>query len=359
MRWLRAPTRYAALPPALARVVLVLLALAVAGCIAATLAAPPPPRDTVAAPTVRSEDRADVELYETVIARLRHGEPYYRAAAASLREGGYPLKPFVTFRLPTLAWIEARLSRPVTIVLVYLLAAGTFVAWTVRLAPAFARPPPVLIAGGLVLAGLARFVQADLVVFHEVWASLLVALALALRRPDRWHASVALALVAVLIRETAALFVVVMAIAALAEGRRREALAWGGLLALLAVVLAFHARAVAGVVLADDPASPGWSGMHGPGLFVASVVAATGLSLLPAALAAALAALAVFGWSGWRDGLAVRVLGLLAAYALLIGAAARPDTWYWALFAAVPLLPGLAFAPDALRDVIGATRRTA
>lgn len=352
MSWLAAPTRYAALSPASARVALAALGLLVAACVGLTLTAPAPPPDTVAAPTTASDDRADVRLYETVIARVRSGEPYYPAAAASLRTGNYPLKPFVTFRLPTLAWIEAHLPRTATILLVYALAAGTFAAWAARLAPAFTRTPPSLIAGALVLAGLARFVQADLVVFHEVWASLLVALSLALRRPGRWLASVAVALAAVLIRETAALYVVVMAGTALAEGQRREAIAWGGVLAVLVLVIALHAQAVAGVVLPSDPASPGWSGMHGPGLFVSSVVAATGLSLLPAALAAALVALAVFGWGGWRDPMAIRVLGLLAAYALLIGAAARPDTWYWALFAAVPLIPGLAFAPDGLRDLV-------
>ena len=352
MSWLAAPTRYAALSPASARVALAALVLLVAACVALTLAAPAPPPDTVAAPTTASDDRADVRLYETVIARVRGGEPYYPAAAASLRAGNYPLKPFVTFRLPTLASIEAHLPRTATILLVYALAAATFAAWTARLAPAFARTSPSLIAGALVLAGLARFVQADLVVFHEVWASLLVALSLALRRPDRWLASAAVALAALLIRETAALYVVVMAGTALIEDRRREALAWGSVLAVLAVALFFHAQAVAGVVLPSDPASPGWSGMHGPGLFIASVTAATGLSLLPAALAAALVALAVFGWSGWRDPMAIRVLGLLAAYALLIGAAARPDPWYWALCAAVPLVPGLALAPDGSRVLV-------
>lgn len=358
-RWLATPTRYAALAPGQARVALVLLALLVAACVAATLAAPVPPRDTSPAPTTRSEDRADVRLYETVITRVRAGEPYYPAAAASLRAGQYPLRPFVTFRLPTLAWLEARLPRAAAISTVYLLAAGTLVAWWVRLAPAFARSPPRVIAAALVLTAVTRFVQPDLIVFHEVWASLLVALSLALRRPGRWGASVALALAAVLVRETAALFVLVMATAALFEGERREAVAWGGVLGILSAALALHAHAVAGVVLPSDPSSQGWVGMHGPGLFVSSVVAATGLSLLPVAVAAGLVALAAFGWSGWRDGMVMRVLGTVAAYALLIGAAARPDTWYWAMFVAVPLLPGLAFVPDALGELIGAARRRA
>jgi hypothetical protein len=358
-RWLKAPTRYANYSRSLARIGLGLLVFWIALCIHLTRDAPSPPPDTVAASTSRSEDRADVRLYETVIARVRGGEPYYSAAAAALRAGNYPLRPFVTFRLPTLAWIEAHLPRTATIAAVFLLAAATFAAWWHRLAPAFARTPPRLIAGALVLAGMTRFVQPQLVVFHEVWASLLIALSLALWRPGRWATSVGVALAAVLVRETAALFPLVMASAALIEGRRREAAAWSAVLAALAVALVLHAQAVAGVVLPDDPASPGWTGMHGAGLFVSSVIAATGLSLLPTIIAATLIVLAAFGWQGWADPMVPRVQGLLTAYLLLIGFAARPDTWYWALFAAVPLLPGLAFAPDGLRDLIGAARRPA
>jgi hypothetical protein len=49
--------------------------------------------------------------------------------------------------------------------------------------------------------------------------------------------------------------------------------------------------------------------------------------------------------------LAVRALGVLAGYALLLAVFCRVDTYYWGLLAA-PILPiGLVFAPDSLRDL--------
>ena len=352
--WLTAPTRFAALRSTQARWGLGLLALLLLACLTALATAVPPPVSKD--PGKRADDKADVLLYESIVAGLRNRGDYYTVTATALRRGDYPLRPFVTFRLPTLAVIEASIPPVGSVMLLYTLAAGVLVSWAMRLRPAFARAPPLAIALVLLIGGMAAFVQVELVNFHEVWAGLLIALSLALRRDDRWAHAVAFALMAMLIRETAALYVLAMATLALIEGRRREALSWGAALAVMVPVIAAHAWAVSRVVDSADPASPGWAGLLGFGFFVKTMSISTALAVAPAWLSALLVGLALFGWSAWPGSLARRALATFAAYALLLSLFGRVDTFYWGLMIAPAFLIGLAFAPDGLKDLIAQAR---
>ncbi len=347
--WLAAPSRFASLKAPQAKSGLILLGLFLAFCLSALLVAGPPPvsRD----PANRADDQADVMLYESIVAGVRGGGNYYEVTAAALRSGDYPLRPFVTFRLPTLAVVQALLPPPLTLLLLYALAAGVVAAWFIRLRHALTRPPPLAIALVLLAGGMVAFVQPSLAAFHEIWAGLLIALSLALRRQDRWITAAAVALMAMLVRETAALYVMVMFGMAVIEGQRREAVGWAATLGVLAIVVAAHAYAVGQVVGPLDPASPGWAGLLGFGFFVKTMSISTALNLAPSWLAALLVGLALFGWASWRDPLALRALAVFGAYALLLSLFGRADTFYWGLLAAPTILVGLAFAPDGMRDL--------
>lgn len=349
--WLAAPTRFAALSLRRAQVAAALAVALLLACYTALPAPAPPPVSPDTDAAAATEDRADVILYQNIVAGLRAGGDYYDVAATALRTDGYPLKPFVTFRLPTLARVQAAIPDLLSTLLLFTLAGLTITAWYRRLAPEFARSPPRLIVAALVVGGLSSFIRPDLIAFHEVWAGPLVALSLAVWRPGKATLAIAIALAAMLIRETAALYAVVMALAALVEGRRREMLGWMAAVAVLAAAVAAHAWAVAQVVRPDDLASPGWSGMLGFGFFVKTMTLATSLSALPIVFTAPLVGAALIGWAGWRDPVAVRALGTLMGYAALLALFCRVDTYYWGLLAA-PILPiGLVFAPDALRDL--------
>ena len=352
--WLRVPSRWATLPQRQARIGLGAVALLILASWLALLSPSPPPvsRDTAGQVANRADDQADVVLYEGIVEGVRHGGNYYQVTADALREGNYPLRPFVTFRLPTLAVVQAMLPRWAALAALWSLAAAVVVAWWIRLFPAFARAPPRLVAMALLAGGLMAFVQPELVGFHEIWAGLLVALSLARRWTGRWGEAAAIGLMAVLIRETAALYVGVMLVTALASGERREAAGWAAVLAVLAIAVALHAHAVAQVVHANDPASPGWVGMLGFGFFVRTMTLSTTLALAPVWLAAPLVALALVGWASWRDPLGWRALATFAAYALLLSLFGRTDTFYWGLLVAPTLLVGLAFAVDGLRDLV-------
>lgn len=345
---LREPSRAAGLPRPRARLALAVLAVALLLSLLA-LAAPV----SLGPSTLPGAERqTDLDLYAAIVDGVRWQGHYYQVAADALRAGGYPLRPFLTFRLPTLAMLEAMLPPFAVPALLWLLAAATLLAWYGRLAPEMARLSGRLWVVLLLLGGGLAAWQADLAPFHELWAGMLIALSLALHRPGRWLEAVALGLAAAVIRETAALYLLVMAALALAEGDRREAIAWGAALGLFAVALGVHAHAAALVTRALDPISPGWSGLLGPGFAIRSLVTATAASGLPMLLAAPLVALGLAGWAGWRDPLALRVLATLGAYLLLLALAARPENFYWALMIAPLALGGLAFAPDLIRDLL-------
>ena len=344
--WLTAPTRFAGIDRRRAIVASILLLLLIA--LGLTALATPDPTEI---PAAEASASSDLSMYDGVIEGLRAGGDYYTLTAQALRAGNYPLKPFVTFRLPTHAIVQAALPLQVTIALLYMLALGVAVAWWNRLRPVLARPPARFSAGILIIAGLVAFVQASLVGFHEIWAALLVALALAIRTPERWAPSIAIGLIAMLVRETAALLPLVMIACAWREGARREVVGWAIALLAFALVLAAHAWAVSHVVGPLDPSSPGWSGLNGFGFFIRAFVGSTALQVLPLMLSAPIVVLALFGWSAWRDPLGVRALLLFTGYAVAISVFARADTFYWALLPAPILLVGLIFAPDAVRDL--------
>ncbi len=343
------PSRFAAFGRTRARVALGLLALLLALCLTALLSPDPQAMGS----TVRNDaGQTDLALYEKIVAGVRGGENYYVAAADALRAGQYPLRPFLTFRLPGLATVLAAIPQwlPVRWFL-YALVLCVAGAWANRLRGELTRPLPAVAALILMLGSLLVFLQYELAPFHEIWAALLVALSLALRKPGRWIEAVAIALAAMLIRETAALYVVIMAVFAWREGERREAIGWGVALVLFAAALGAHAWAVAGVTGPHDPMSPGWAGLLGFGFFIKAAVLATALQMLPVWAGALLVGLALFGWLSWRDPLGLRMFAILAGYAAVIALFARLDTFYWALMIAPVFLLGLLFAPAGIRDL--------
>ena len=335
--WLGQPGRYAGLSRTRAiGVAIVLLALV------AVLALMPTPEGVASF--------ADASIHESVIDGVRAGGGYYELLADALRAGGEPLRPFLAFRLPSHAAVQALLPREAAVVALYLLAAGVAAAWWVRLAEALPRAAPRASAMILLAGGMVSYLLADLSGAHELWAGLLVALSLALRRPGRWVEAAALALIAALVRETAALYLILMAVIAFAEGARREAAGWGVALGVFALALGVHAYAVAQVTGPLDPQGVSNS-LLGPGVVTSGVIEATVLRMLPAPLAALIAALALVGWSGWRDPLGTRVTATLAAYALGAALLAQAGGFYWVLLIAPLWLVGLVFLPDAVRDL--------
>lgn len=311
------------------------------------------------APKVRttSAQHSDLQLYRDVIAGVAAGGDYYEVAAQELRKGNYPLKPFVTFRLPTHATIYAAVGEETMIGVLWALGAALIFAWWIKLrncVPLFLRAAFVILVAG----GLGGLMQPMTGLFHESWAALLLGLMIAAYNPRRYWPAVLLGGAALMIRELALPMILAMGGLALIERRWREAASWALVVTLFGIYLTMHAQWVSQVVLPGDLASPGWDKMNGLQFALKSLAKVTFGIRLPHALAAALLILSIFGWASVKSGWALRVAILLAGYSAMLALFARSDTFYWALIAAPLSFAGLAFLPKAFSDLAKAARQT-
>lgn len=299
----------------------------------------------------------DVALYRRITDRLHNGQPYYEAAVEEHRTTGYPLRPFLTVRPPLLADILAMLPGDGGRRLALLtLAAATFAAWAFRLSRRGLHPVRYCAALLLLAVGIAPAFLAEAEPVHEVWAGLLIALSLVLRRQEAWFASVVIATLAALLRELAAPYLLVMAAVALAEQQRKEAAAWFAGFAIFTAALMLHAATVNGLVTPADRLSASWVRFGGwPFVMQASEWALLG-PLFPRWLVPALVPLALFGFTAWRGALGRRLALTVGGYVVGFLCFGRADNSYWGLMIA-PLLPlGLLATWPALRRCLGDLR---
>jgi hypothetical protein len=335
--------------PALALIAALLALLAVATWSPAT--APAPKLRT------SSAEHSDLQLYRDIIKGISAGGDYYEVAAQELRKGNYPLKPFVTFRLPTHASIYALVGERTMILLIWALCGALIIAWWVKLNPLLPRPLTAL-ALILIAGGLGGMLQPQTGLFHESWAALLLALMVAVHRPDRFWPAVILGGAALMVRELALPMILAMGGLALLAKRWREAAAWALTVALFGIYLALHAHWVSEVVLPGDPPSPGWSNLNGLQFALKSIAKVTFGIRLPHAAAIGLLILSLFGWASVKTGWALRAFLLIGGYSAMLALLARADTFYWALLAAPLAFVGLVFLPKATSDLAKAVGRT-
>jgi len=278
----------------------------------------------------------DLVLYQTIIEAMRGGQGYYQAATEAQRARGYPLRPFLAVRPPTLAVAMSALPNAGA----GRLAMGglgviTVLAFLWRVTRQFGRPIAIIIAFA---SGIAAAFVPDAYLTHEIWAGLFIALSLAIHTPRSWLLSLVFGLIAVSVRELAAPYLLVMAVLGWRDGRRAECVCWVLGLAACGVGLWLHGAAVASLVRPGDSVSPGWLALGGwP--FVLAALHMNGIAFMaPHWLLACLAPLALLGLATWTgplcDRIALTVIGYCCAF-LFVG---RADNLYWGLLIA-PLWP--------------------
>ena len=296
------------------------------------------------------DQRGDLALYERISARVAAGEGYYAAATDEQRKAGYPTRPFVTVRLPTLAYLHAAIG----------VAGVRLIEMALLLACMLALPGAVRTAtraekgGGIIalLLGGATIAAPFAGLYHEALAGVLLSLAVLAYRPHRWWPALIAAGCALAVRELAVPFVLLWFAMALADKRWREATGVAALLALFTGAMVLHYFEVTAAALPGDLASEGWDAFSGYTLPLMVMARLTVLSLLPAAIAAPLAILPLVGWLGLggRAGLfaALWFAGLFTMTALF----ARPENFYWVQLALPAYFAGFAFVPRALAELV-------
>lgn len=329
---------------------------------AASASAPPPPRvsqEVQQASEARDgRGHGDLALYARISDRVAAGEDYYAAAVDEHRGANYPTIPFVTVRPPTLAWLHATLGDRGVQALAILVLLATILAWERKLAARANLAERTAAAIFLFLSATA-VMSPRVLLMHDVMAGLFLSLAMGLYDRRVWWPALIAAAVAIFTREIAVPFVALWLAFALFERRWREAAAIGALLALFAVALFLHAGAVEAVRLPTDQASPGWSGMLGPGWVLQSITRLSALLFLPPALAAPLALLPMFGWLGLGGRAGAFATLFFAGMGLAMALFAREENFYWAVLILPVYAAGLALVPRAVAETLSAARGSA
>ncbi|WAT16772.1 hypothetical protein OZN62_07405 [Aurantiacibacter sp. MUD11] len=332
-------------------------ALAVLAVLLATMAwsvvavAPVDQAETAQVEAKPDTTEGDIALYARISERVAAGEDYYVAAMDEQRARNYPTRPFVTVRLPTLAWLHNSIGPDGVRMLALLLLLGCLWGLHQRLNGKVEMAERVGALFMLALGGAA--VAAPLAgLLHEVLAGALLSLAFLLYDRERWWPSLLAAGLALAVRELAVHFVLLWLAFALVGKRWREVAALVGLLGLFSIGMYLHYLGVEAQRLPGDPASQGWDAFTGLALPLMALSRLTALLVLPVTVAAPLAVLPFLGWLGQGGRLGLFATLWFAGFFTAMALFARPENFYWAQLVLPAYFAGLAFAPRALADLL-------
>lgn len=351
--------RFAHLPCWAARAILVGFAALLAAAVLIQPTAPSPAHSAPTPAMSASADPArdtDLQLYDSIAARVRAGDDYYAAAVAEQRARNFPVRPGLAVRLPTLALLTAWLGQGGLAVLAGVLGLAVLAAWWRRLATEPALKDHRPIAALLLVIGAGLGLKAQYLVLHEVWAGLLLALALALHRPGKWGGAWIAVALALAVRELALPFALLLGALALWRRDWREAAAWAALVLVFVAGLAWHLSEVSRHWLPSDRPSPSWLALRGLAGWTGNIVSCSALHLLPGPIAAPLALLPLIGWAALRSGLGLATALFHAGYGLAFMIAGRDNNFYWALLTVPTWFVGMALVPPALSGLWRAAR---
>lgn len=294
----------------------------------------------------------DLRLYQDILKRVEGGESYYSAALDQQRQHKYPTRPFVTVRLPTLAWGAAWFGLPGwRAIAIGVLFANIFV-WVAALGRRVTLLEKAAMAVAVFVFGIVAF-YARIGLVHEMVAGLFLSLALGLYRPRYgWVASLIVLSIALAVREMALPFLLLWAVFAFLERRWRELIGIAVVLALFTVGMVLHAQEVMAYRLPGDLASPGWNAGLGPKLVLTSLTQLSFLLTVPPAVGGMLALLPILGWAGLGGRIGLFSTLWFLGMALAMSLFARPNNFYWVVLLLPAYLTGIVLVPRALYDLV-------
>lgn len=310
-----------------------------------------------AAPTTGSTEDpvTDLGLYRAIAERVGDGGSYYGAAVSEQLAQGYPVQPAMTVRLPTTTYVNVALGENGARGLLLGLAVVSVLVAVVRFEQAARSRFEWWTATVLLMLALVVVLAPGGTLFSETWASLLLLLA-ALADPRRrpWLALV-LVVAALVFRELALLFVAPVVILLWRAGRRRAAVAWAATGALYVAAYGIGHRVLVGNAVASTAESPrasgGWADLGGWPRVVDYVHRVSLLDTVPFWVSAVVVPLAVLGLAMRRTPITTSLLAGAAGFLVTFTVIGRENNPYWGLLYVALVLPGLAFAPAALREI--------
>lgn len=300
---------------------------------------------------------SDQDYFRHVVERVRGGETFHDAAHVELLIHGYPSRSVFNWRTPVYAWLFA--AFPSGAWCRALLFAGVVVTiglWGRIFLREFG-PWPATLGVVALIGAMSWCVGEQNYLFTEVWAGMLLALCLALRRLGGRWAGLAVGLSALFLRELVLPFVTIAVVFAWRERKRKEAVAWALGAAAFLLFMVIHAQVIQARLTTADQAIPGgWLRFGGLRFVLATSQTNLFLMGLPLWATAVFLPIAVVGLFGARteEGrfLAATVLAYLAAFSL-VGA---PFNFYWGFLTSPMLALGIAGAPAAFSRLVREAR---
>jgi len=300
---------------------------------------------------------SDIGLYQAIARMVGSGADYYATAVTLQRDNGFPLQPFVTVRLPTLAWITGAIGEGPALALAVALVLANAAIWFAALP--FARPAERVCLVALVI--LASLMTPRAVYLHEWWAGQLLTGALGLFLRRQAGAALALAVAALFVRELSALFLLTLLPFLLRREQRTHLRAALLALAVFGIALLAHHAAVTALVLPGDPVSPGWLDLRGPAGPSADLQTMVLFGLVPEPWASLLVFAPLLGWCHVAARRSALPLFWFAGFLGVLAVLARADNAFWVRMILPAYMAGLALVPRALAGLPypAISRRTA
>ena len=334
-----APTSTDRIPPWAARLLVVAAVAATAALVWASLGITEP---------VRRGGPSDLDTYQRVVEALRAGQGYYPALHDALLAGNYgTLSPF-NWRTPLFLTVLSLF--PTLEAAQVFLGLVTMVAWLTGVAFAYRRGGVGLgMWAGIVLAlSLISIIAYRAELSFELCTGTLILISVcAYGLGWRW-AGLAVAVLALFVRELAVFYVVVCLAMSLRERRWREAGAWAVALVVYAAFYAWHWMQLSALLgAADHAAATDWLQFGGV-TFVLRTAAFNGVLLvLPYWVAAIVLVVGLVGLKDTPRAALAAVLNLL-----LFVVYGRPENEYWGALYAPLIALGLVFAPGIIGGLI-------
>lgn len=327
---------------------LVGLAAGILICLMFALVPEPGPARRVAPGTLR-----DMDVFERIVDRVRAGESFHDASQRILRAQHYPTRSPFNWRTPTYAWW---LASPIgTAFGRWGLVLGMFVVCLIAGLGMLEKQGLVGASLGVVfLVGSMAWSFGDKGWYlTELWAAMLLVLAILAADRGHWRLGVAAGLLALFFRELALPYAIVSLSLAIAARRRPEAIAWVLGLIAYGLFFAWHSSCVYARLSASDLAfKEGWIQFGGLPFALQTARANVFLAPFPLWCVAVYLPTALFGMAADRGETGRRLALTVGAYVASFGVVGHPMNFYWGLVYAPMLALGIARAPRALGHAI-------
>src|SRR6185312_6283279 len=203
-----------------------------------------------------STQNGDLALYQRIVERLHQGQDFYAAMHRELLDGGYPTASVFNWRTPLLLSVLALAPSPlfeqIGLGVIAAIAIGLCLTMLARRAGTLA----VGLAVPLMIAGYGMALVPGAATFGEVVAGFLILISASCYELGRGVIGMAVALLALFVRELAAPYVLVCCAFALLDGRKGEIrLAVLGLIGF-AIYYGLHVHGVLAQLGPNEPADP-------------------------------------------------------------------------------------------------------